>query len=582
VKQAKKKLSRFFKQWRPKVVKLVRLMTHSSLPEIAFVSGLIFGKYLANADFQYPGEVVIPIIIFAVIATVVVCLFRLILKNWFAARVASLSLIYALYSFNYLPNWLKNSGKLLLPKHFETVFSGATLTVLIIAILAGMLGLGCKWAVHHVKLVKELQPYRILLFIIFLIFSFQSLKVVHKWLIIHRELTYHYPAPSYPRAANTKVEKPDIYYFVFEDYANDETLKNMYGYDNSSLNNYLSGQGFVYKQNAMANYPFTMQSVSSTFAMQYHTDLGKLFSKDKLGTAFPYRSIFENPPVAQLLKQNGYIYNQLSSWWDFTRVSIKADNQPTISFRLRFLGLKFYMTDLSRDIINKSILSQWLKKGVTFGNHSVIKYDLDNNPRENFFAQKEAVKSLAGSVHAQPQFTFAHFLAPHNPYVFDADGSYPPYDGGRNDDGVPEKEKYTREITYVNTQIEDMMGYIREHSPNAVIIIQSDEGSYPDEFHYELDPKHYYDPSTLPIEKEKQKFGISASYFMPGVDAKTVTTQITSSVNAFRFVLQHYLGYNLDMLPECYFSAGDKFSVYNFHNETPKLLKNASPACDSL
>ena len=49
--------------------KTIRVLVKTSLPEIAFVSSLIFGKYLINADFQYPSELIIPIVFFAVAGT---------------------------------------------------------------------------------------------------------------------------------------------------------------------------------------------------------------------------------------------------------------------------------------------------------------------------------------------------------------------------------------------------------------------------------------------------------------------------------------------------------------------------------
>ena len=77
----------------------------------------------------------------------------------------------------------------------------------------------------------------------------------------------------------------------------------------------------------------------------------------------------------------------------------------------------------------------------------------------------------------------------------------------------------------------------------------------------------------------KQKLGILASYYMPGVDKDIVKNEINSSVNSFRFVLDHYLGYNLAMLPDCHFAAGDKYSLYDYELITDRLLGTFSAAC---
>jgi hypothetical protein len=76
----------------------------------------------------------------------------------------------------------------------------------------------------------------------------------------------------------------------------------------------------------------------------------------------------------------------------------------------------------------------------------------------------------------------------------------------------------------------------------------------------------------------KQKYGILASYYLPGVDKQTALDQVTSSVNSFRFVLNQYLGYDLNMLPDCQFSAGDKFYLYNYQLVSGTLRGTQAPA----
>ena len=296
-------------------------------------------------------------------------------------------------------------------------------------------------------------------------------------------------------------------------------------------------------------------------------------------SAAPYRSILNNPPIAQILKQNGYSYNQVSSWWDFTRVGIQADSQPTKSFRLQAPGADYYLSDVQRDIINKSVLSPWLKKGLSIGSWPLAKYDLTRNPQQNFESQMSALKNLAARPDkTQPQFSFAHVLVPHDPYIFAADGTTPAYDSNRTDNGADETIKYTNQVTYLNQRIKDLIGYIRTKSPGAIIVIQADEGPYPKEFRYKLEPGHYYDPAKLSLDKMKQKFSTLTSYYLPGVDANEKTVE--SNVDIFRYILNRYLGYSLEMLPDCHFSTGDKFTIYSYEDVTDKLTGQPTPqAC---
>jgi hypothetical protein len=315
--------------------------------------------------------------------------------------------------------------------------------------------------------------------------------------------------------------------------------------------------------------------------MQYHKQLGAQFKQDAAGfqTAFPYRDILDKSPVSEIFKSNGYAYNQVSSWWDFTRNNSTADTELSRSFRLRAFGMTFWMRDLQRDIINKSILSPLLLKGASVGHAAIIKYDRDYNPRENFESQMTALTAITEKSKNQtkPQFTFGHILSPHDPYVFTETGESPTYSVDRNDDSVDETRKYTNQLKYVNGRFQDLIRTIRTKDKNAVVIIQSDEGPYPKQFRGTLTPTHYYDPVNLPLEQMRQKFGILASYYLPGVDKKTTQKEMTSSVNTFRFVLSHYFGYKLDPLPDCQFTAGNKYYMYTYQLVSGKLRGTPEP-----
>jgi len=561
-----------------------RFIARTSLPEIFMISSLAMARYLKNSDFSYPSEIVLDVVLFAVIVTIVYFVFRLVLRRRLPAHIAALLLSYALYfdpaSFKTLHKWADK----LIP-HSATTFTHAMLAVLFLAIVFGLLGFVADWLLR--RFTKPEIPAMLLkigVFVICFTFAWQLVKVGGRMWTIRHDLAYKQPALSLQQDKSKIKSKPDVYYLLFDRYANATTLKNDYNYDNSGLLNTLSKDGFVTRDNAYANYPFTQQSVSSTLNMNYLTSIGKEFKNDSKDyqTAFPLRTLFDNPPVAQALKANGYNYNQVSSWWDFSRKIPAANDEPTESFRLRIFGKTFWLSDLQRDLVNKSILSPLLKKGLSFGSTAVVKYDKDRNPQENFDAQMNALKTIAenSSSEKQPQFTFAHVLSPHDPYIFDANCNTPTYDQNRTDNGVDETIKYTNQVTCINKSIESVIGTIRAKDPNAVVILQADEGPYPKQFRGTLTPGHYYDPINLPLKNMRQKFGVLASYYLPGVSATAKTSPIDSSVNAFRYVLDHYLGYEMPLLPDCHFAAGDKYELYNFQQVTGLLegTKNP-PAC---
>ncbi|MDB5164265.1 MAG: hypothetical protein JWS12_883 [Candidatus Saccharibacteria bacterium] len=565
------------------LTKLGRWVSHSSLPEVFLISSFLIDRWVVNSDITYPHDMYLPLLLFAALVSGVYYLYLLVLRRNFAAHIASLLLSYVgIYA--YQPLLVNRVGKLLvrLP-HGSSPFTQSVVVVLVLALIFGLIGLSIDQLIARIKQLQHLQLHKILMFVIVFIFVWEGAQAADRLWDIRHELSYRYPAPTVQKSAAT-TSKPDIYFLMYEDYADATTLQRVNNYDNSPLFSYLASQGFANRQTgAYSNYPFTTSSLSSMLAMNYFPDLQAQFGKDgPWQTTFPYRSIINNPPFAQIVKQNGYTYNQVSSWWENSRIHIQADNQPTMGYRFNFLKWHFYLGDLSRDIINKSVLSPWLKKGITLGHTTLIKYDRDYNPMENLQVQTNALKAIANQADAAgPQFTFGHIMVPHTPYIFKPDGSLADYDGEHNDDGIPETEKYANQAAYVNQNIQEVVGYIRQHDPKAVVILQSDEGSYPPQFRYVQQPGHYFNPLDLPVPDMQQKFGILASYYLPGLDAKTVSNQLSSPVNVLPFVLNNYLGYTIPRLPECHFATGNKFNLYNYTLVTQQLTgQAASAACN--
>lgn len=559
--------------------KMGRALAGSSLPEILLVITLVLARWWKNSDFSYPSEVALPIILFSILAIIIYRVYRFIFGYGLASHLSALLLVYSLYNYQSTINSsIAKQVLSILPSTWDTPFTQSLVMAILLAIVYGFIGWIFSKLLNRFQIIRYLQPYKVLLFAVCFIFVVQLAVVGKRLWEIRQPLGYQYKPPSLNYDPAKVVSKPDIYYLVFDRYASSETLKDIYNYDNSDLVNFLTQQGFVTRSSAYANYPFTMSSLSSTMSLNYLPEFRRLFSKDgEWQAGFAYRSVINNPPIAQTLKAHGYSYTQVSSWWDFTRLNINADHHPTISFRFNVLNKAFYLSDLERDIINKSILSPWLTKGMSIGKNPILKYGLDRNPRQNFEAQTSALKELAVRDNkTTPQFIFAHILSPHEPFIFKADGSDTDYSPDRNDLGIDEKVKYTNQVTYLNKRIKDLISHIRASSPNAAIVIQADEGPYPKQFRFELAKGHYYDPIDLPLPQMKQKFGILASYYLPGVDPEK-TKQVDSSVNIFRFVLNNYLGYNLPLLAECNFSMGSKFSIYNYQLVTDKLTGRPAP-----
>ena len=565
-----------------------KLLKETSLTEVLLLASWCIAHYLLNPDFSYPSEWILNVVLLGTLATgFFYAIKKVICGRWglFATHTASMFMSYVLYAYSYAFPSLQAVARHLMPDSL-TPFGKVTGLLTFFTLVFCLLSVGFTWLMRRFFTAAETPLLKIGLFMVCFVFVSQMAKVgAQVWKYRH-ELAYKPAALQLTQDTSKIIAKPNIYYLVFDRYASNETLQTIYQYDNSAMTNFLTEQGFANRLTAYSNYPFTMMSLGSTLKMEYQTDLTSQFQYRSVEhqAGFPYRKALDSPPVAHVLKNNGYEYTMLSSWWDFTRKSVLADRRPTDSYRLQAFGKTFWLTDLQRDIVNKSVLSPLLLKGASVGSTPIIRYDLDRAPAENLYAQLATLKTLAATAKqsAKPQFVFAHILSPHDPYIFLPDGSSTTYDQNRTDNDADEKVKYINQLSYVTGQFRDTIAHIRANDPGAVIILQADEGPYPKQFQGGQSASHYHNPVDLPDAELRQKYGIFASYYLPGVSQEETLNGIDSPVNAFRFVLSHYLGYTLPNLPDCSYSVGAKYKLYQATDVTARLRGSSENAAVCL
>ena len=110
-----------------------------------------------------------------------------------------------------------------------------------------------------------------------------------------------------PKDIEISKSLPDIYYINFDAYANEHTLKETFGYDNSSFLNFLKKRGFYVASKSRANYAETILSLGSSLNMDY-VDLKFLKTGMQLGNKNLTESLkmLEDNKVVHLLKEQGY------------------------------------------------------------------------------------------------------------------------------------------------------------------------------------------------------------------------------------------------------------------------------------
>lgn len=321
---------------------------------------------------------------------------------------------------------------------------------------------------------------------------------------------------------------PDIYYLIFDRYNDEESLKRCFDFDNREFISYLRNKGFYVASKSTSNYPNTTFSLASSLNMQYLDDmLRKMGEKPKNPGVMA--AIIENSVAVRFLKSQGYKYLLFGSWFQLTRKSRYADGSYNISLLPEFSMVLYRTTMLYPVTAMFNILDKrtehWKR----------VMYKLDKLPE---------IADIKG-----PTFVFGHFLIPHDPYVFNADGTFIKR---QIEETRSRERKYTDQVKFANKKIKELIERIISRSKiPPVIIIQADEGSYPTKW----TPK--CDLTKLTNNDYKQKVGILNALYVPGVDKKLLYPSWTP-VNTFRIIFNTYFNTKINLLPDKNYIFYDK------------------------
>lgn len=381
--------------------------------------------------------------------------------------------------------------------------------------------------------------------------------------------------------ASSASAKPDIYYILLEDYANQTTLKSQLNFDNSNFLDQLATEGFYNSPGALSNYPYTVNSVASTFNANYLSDMINKFSSSGNQTLVPYFSTVKNSPVISQLKSMGYSYHLLGDWYETSNSSPLADRSYVQDNQIVFMNHAYTLNDFTDLRVQKNIFWYLFQAGVKIGSYRVLGY----NSQDDISMVKSQLAQLH-SLAAQPaggRLIFAQILAPHNEFYFNADGSLN-NNPDPNNLGKSVAAKYTGEIQYMNSQIQSLVTQIKKNSGGkANIVIQSDEGPPVDVLNNNSAKPLSLDSSSenmakWPKAQLQAKFGVLASYYVPGASDADLAAA-ADPVNIFRLIFNVNFGSKLSYLPRCYYAfpqGENEAFVYQSINKALTGQANAS------
>lgn len=337
----------------------------------------------------------------------------------------------------------------------------------------------------------------------------------------------------------------DVYYLIFDRYAGSQTLSDIYGYDNSGFYEWLSAHGFDVVEGALANYPGTSHSLASSLNMSYLDDLAEAQGADSSAWT-PIRQTLEDSAVARTFKEMGYKYEHIGSWWTPTAADRTADESYVYGAYTEFLGMFVDTTAIPA-------IQRLFRTPPSF----------DREAWDRVHFQVRALEEIPSE--PAPTFTFAHFLLPHSPYVFRADGSFVTPDPNR-----PIADAYIDQLRYTNTVIQRIVTELQAApGPAPIIVIQSDEGPYPPAFDRTRDEVSLNWARASDVELGRKLLILNA-YYLPG-DPTTTPHPTITPVNTFRMMLDGYFGGSLPLLQDRTHIFPDADHPYRFEDVTDRL-----------
>ncbi|HEX4372006.1 MAG TPA: sulfatase-like hydrolase/transferase [Puia sp.] len=356
--------------------------------------------------------------------------------------------------------------------------------------------------------------------------NFQAYKKNNNLIYSGKPLSEKYISKQMPDSA-----KPDIYFFVFDEYTNNETLKKVWDFNNDTITNWLSTEGFHIPAHSHANYSYTVYSVSSTFNMNYIDE-----KKGSDGTVAKYilqaNESLSNNETFTILKKENYKLNFLAPF----------------NNNIQECNLGHFFDYISTQQILKQTLpgtvygsKLWNRISAKFSDNS------DSAKHDDMLQQKmksirstvdQIKKTTDPSADRKPNFVYGHIMVPHEPHVFDKEGKFLSYSEFNQ---LTPFDTYTTQINYANSLIKEIVSYIKQHNKhNTIIIIEGDHG-----FRSFVNGNNWF--ARTPDSLKKYFLPNFNAIYFPDSNYSKIDDDI-SPVNTFRIVFDQFFHQDYPML----------------------------------
>ena len=220
---------------------------------------------------------------------------------------------------------------------------------------------------------------------------------------------------------------PNVYMIQPDGYVSKKMMESTPYNFKSDLYSWLEDSGFKVYNNFRSNYPASLTSNASLFAMKHHIYADMLFPKIEIANG--REVITKHNPVASIFKANGY--------------------------KTHFIAEDEYF--------------QQNKKQEVFDYYNIEKDEFSHLTKGGSVVRDvyKDFKDVYNPNDSNPQFFFIEKLLPHHVAFFNTDKSV-----------LEERERYLAKIEEVNLWLKDIVKYIANKDKNGIIIILADHGGW--------------------------------------------------------------------------------------------------------
>jgi hypothetical protein len=514
--------------------RLLRAIAVPVYPILAAAYPVIF-LYAQNLhEAIAPHEVVLPLAVSLGITLGALLVFRALTRSWASAALMSTLLVVLFFTYGMAWDWI---GKMLLG-HWVLVSAWALVAVTGVSMIWRFEGLARRVAMPLNVIAALLVGFNLMLIAAF------SLGVRPGVVVTGPGLTMS-PAPSPGQ------ELPDVYWIILDRYGSGNVLDKYYDYDNSPFLDELRARGFYVAEHATANYLVTALSMDSSRNMDY-LDFASLRERATADHDWGpvYADLSAPFQVEHYLRSAGYRFLYLGSTWGPTARHPSAEiNYVYDQLASEFLG-----------VLEQSTILRAFE-----GLGAEAPFDRGWN-RWNQIRYEWAGLNRASTLRG-PKFVHAHFVLPHDPYIFHADGSFVT---AEEENARTRSVNYADQVQFANSQVLDWLNSLLAvpASERPIVIIQADEGPRPARSIAEGG----LDWTKATRAELEEKFGILSTFYLPGKTPEEAGLYDSiTPVNQFRAIFHAYFGLDLPLLPDRNWVFVDKMHIYTQVDVTEKV-----------